>query len=237
MRITVLYIAVSKGKRTAEFCSRFVATYRQFPAGADHRLLVIGNGGPLSNEIGVMFQSVQHALLLRPNDGGWDVSAYMEVAQSLCADDDIMVCLGESNYFHREGWLRRLVEAWERHGGGMYGPYSSNVIRGHLQTTAFCCGPDMIRLYPYRVASRLDRYRFEHSQNSLWRILAAKGFPVMLVTWDGEYRPKDWRKPANILWRGDQSNLLMFSNHTDNYRDAGPARQRSWGASADRPFV
>jgi hypothetical protein len=39
----------------------------------------------------------------------------------------------------------------------------------------------------------------------------------MMVTWDGEWRRKDWRTPQNIFRRGDQSNLLVCDHHTEIY--------------------
>ena len=236
MRICIAYICVTNGKRTEDHAAKFLATYHAYPPGFEHDTLIICNGGPLPIEQAIMFTSLNARLWPRPSDDGWDISAYVDAARGPCEAYDMMLCLGESNYFHREGWLARLAEAWSKWGPGMYGPYATNVVRAHLQTTAFACPPFLLRNYPALVNSRKARYEFEHGEQSLWRRAAARGMPVKLVTWDGEWEPRAWRTPENILWRGDQSNCLMFSNHTDHYRDADERRKLNWSKSADRPF-
>lgn len=236
MKIVVCYIAVAKGSKTDDYCSRFVATYREYPAGCEHELLIIANGGALTTAAALLFEGLPVRMWPHTNDAGWDISAYIDAAKGPCADADMMVCFGESVYFHQPGWLKRLVEAWEKYGPGMYGPFSSNVIRGHLQTTAFCTSPALLAHYSRRVADRKGRYEFEHGEHSFWRWAARQGRPVRLVTWDGEYPPERWRSPRNILWKGDQTNLLVFANHSDNFREADSARRNNWSRSIDRPF-
>lgn len=236
MKIIVCYIAVANRKNTEDFCARFVSTYNSFPPQVECDLMVIANGGPLPTSTSLLFAGLNVRLWPRTNDEGYDISAYIDAARGPCADYDMMLCLGESNYFHREGWLKRLVEAWKRYGPGMYGPYATNVIRAHLQTTAFACHPAMLKDYPRRVACKKDRYEFEHGERALWRRLNERQVPVKLVTWDGEWDPRTWRVPRNILWRGDQSNLLMWCNHSDKYAEANLTRKASWSRSADRPY-
>ena len=236
MKIVLCYVVVTHGRITEEYVSRFVTTYHEYPPEAEHDTVIIANGGPLTSNIAVLFSGINSRTLARSNDDGWDISGYIEAAKGPCAGYDMILCLGESNYFHRPGWLRRFVEAWGKYGPGMYGPYATNVIRAHLQTTAFCCHPRMLQTYPMPVRNRSDRYEFEHGQYSLWRRLAKVRTPVRLVTWDGEWEPRAFRFPANIIWRGDQTNCLMWCNHSDFYRDAPADRKSNWSRSADRDF-
>lgn len=236
MRICLCYIAVTHGPIVDDYAARFVVTYMQYPPLVEHDLIVIANGGPLHTSTALIFEPLQARMLPRTNDAGWDVTAYIETAKGACREYDMMLCLGESNYFHREGWLQRLVEAWEKFGPGMYSPYSSNAVRAHMNTTAFCCPPMLLRQYPRRVYDRASRYEFEHGQRSLWRIAHMRGLPARMVTWDGEWEPQEWRTPPNILWRGDQSNLLMWCNHADAYANADGRTKAAWSAKADAPF-
>lgn len=234
MKIAVCYIAVTHGGMTRDYCARFVTTYHEFPAGAPHELVVLCNGGPLPLDITILFSGSDAKMFVRENDPGFDISAYMDFARQ--TDADIMVCLGESVYFHRKGWLLRLVEAWGKYGPGMYGPFSSNNVRSHLGTTAFCCHPSMLLSYPFLVRSGPARYEFEHGDGALWRRLARRNIPVRLVTWDGEWEPRYWRMPPNIMYRGNQSNCLMWCNHSDGFANATPRRKASWAATADQMF-
>lgn len=175
-------------------------------------------------------------MFIRENDGGWDCSAYIDASRRFVANYEAMLCLGESVYFHREGWLKRMMEAWQRYGPGMYSPFSSNAIRGHLNTTAFMCPPTLLRCYPKRVFDRASRYEMEHGEQSLWRRAASQGMPVRLVTWDGEWEPRLWRTPNNILWRGDQTNCLMWCNHSDGYANADDQTKANWEKRYNAPF-
>lgn len=235
MKICVCYICVARGPVTEDYASRFVTTWHENPPGADCDLLVVSNGGPLPTSVSVLFTGANAMMFPRSNDG-WDIGGYIDAARGPCVGYDMMLCLGESNYFHRAGWLARLLEAWNRYGPGMYGPYSSNAVRAHLNTTAFCCSPQILQDYPVSVRTRQDRYEFEHGEHSLWRRTAMRGMPVKLVTWDGAWDPRTWRVADNILWRGDQTNCLMWCNHSDRYVAANGLTRIKWMRSCDRPF-
>ncbi len=232
----MVYIAVTHGAKNADFCARFAATWHAFPPGTDCDLIVACNGGPLPTETALLFSGLNAQFWPRVNDEARDIGAYLEAARTVARDHDMLLCCGESIHFHREDWLKRLVEARKRHGPGMYGPFATHVIRAHLQTTAFFITPKLLAEYPLRVTDRKSRYEFEHGERALWRRLHARNIPVKLVTWDGVWSPGQWRLPKNCLWRGDQSNLLMHSNHSDRWQEADETRKRNWSASADRPF-
>ena len=236
MRVCIAYIAVALGPITPDYASRFVATFKEYPPGHDADVMVICQGGPLSTELAMIFAPLNPIYYPRPNDPGWDISAFQDAARGPCADYDAVLWLGESNYFHREGWLKKLVDAWKMYGPGMYGPYASNAIRGHLNTTAFFCAPSLVRQYPFRAADRPSRMEFEHGENALWRRANKNGLPVMMVTWDGAWQPRVWRMPKNIIWRGDQSNCLMWCNHTDGFNNINPHQRARWATHWDAPF-
>lgn len=219
MNILVVYVCVSKGRHSKHLAERFIASYHKFRAGFNHNLLVVLNGFSPPESLRAVFTNTPHWCLNRYNTG-WDIGAYQEVAQ--CIKSDLMVCLGESVYFHRTDWLLRLMEACEIYGKGMYGFLSSYQLAPHLNTTAFACSPELIRSYPINVLSKGDRYQFEHGAHSLWRRVENDGRPAVFVTWDGVWPRKTWRYPQNILCRGDQTNLLAWCNHTDNYASAPP---------------
>jgi hypothetical protein len=236
MRICTCHIAVTLGPITSDYASRFVATFKEYPPGVDTDFMVICNGGPLNTELAMIFAPLNPIFFPRRNDPGWDISAYQDAARGPCAEYDAVLWLGESNYFHREGWLKQLVEAWQKHGAGMYGPYASNAIRSHLNTTAFFCAPSLVVQYPSRANDRQSRMDFEHGPDAIWRIADRRKMPVRMVTWDGTWEPRFWRMPQNIIWRGDQTNCLMWCNHTDGYNNIPPNQRARWAAHWDKPF-
>jgi len=232
MRIILAYIAVTGGPNTYEYCSRFVGSYLACKPGVEHETVVCCNGGPLPMETAMLFQTLPSVRFLpRKNDPGFDITAYQDVAFRFKCD--ILMCAGETIYFHREGWLKRYVEAWKRYGPGMYGTFSSNLVRPHLNTTGFCVAPTFLRGSP-RPQSRQERYDFEHGKNAFWTKVSTLGGATRLVTFDGCYDVPQWRYPQNIMWRGDQSNCLMLCSHTDRYAEADEATKLKWSKGSDR---
>lgn len=236
MKISICYTAVSKGPITANYCARFVGSYISFPGLAEHKLVVVCNGGELPTAIKLIFDPVGAEFLPRTNDQGFDISGYIEAAKTIASDSDAMLCLGESVYFHREGWLERLVQAWKKYGTGIYGPFASHSVRAHLNTTAFMCSPKELVSYPVKEWTRSMRYEFEHGTNSIWRLIRSKGMPAMLVTWDGEWPPGKWREPKDVLWKGTQRNLLMYCNHSERWHNAPNHTKQSWSKNANQQF-
>ena len=230
LKIVLAYIAVTGGPLTHEYCARFVGSYLACPPEIDHQTVVVCNGGPLPTETALLFQHLPCLFFPRANDPGYDISAYMDVA--LKFDCDLFMACGETIYFHKRGWLRRYVEEWNRYGPGMYGTFTSRLVRPHLNTTGFCVDPRFLR-GGFRPQNRKDRYEFEHGERSMWKRIQSLGGQTRLVTFDGCYNVDQWRYPQNILWRGDQSNCLMWCSHCDRYFAQDDKTRKEWQRGAD----
>lgn len=231
LRVLIAYVAVTNGPKTHDLCARFVGSYLAHPPQYDHELVVCCNGGPIPKSTALLFSLIPSVQFFpRKNDLGFDITAYQDVAaQFKC---DMLVCCGETIYFHREGWLKRYVESWEKYGPGMYGTFTSNLVRPHLNTTGFCVAPKFL-LGSSRPQGRLDRYDFEHGNFSFWKRINKMGYATRLVTFDGCYDVPQWRYPENIMWRGTQENCLMFCSHTTRYFEATPEMKIKWANGAD----
>lgn len=229
-RIVLAYIVVSQGPLTGENVSRFVGSWLVNPPGVDLDLVAVCNGGVPPTEIGLMFSELNAKFFPRINDDGFDMGAYQDVARKFPCD--ILVCFGESVYFNKPNWLVPIVNAFREFGSGMYGFFSSFLVRPHLNTTAFAIDPKFLMGWP-KIDNHPARYAAEHGKYSIWKHLEKFRRPTKLVCWDGCYDPPQWRYPKNILWRGDQSNLLIRCNHTDRYDAADPKTKSQWSYAAD----
>jgi hypothetical protein len=233
VKFLIAYVTVTGGPKTAQLAERFVTTFRAFPPGVeDWSLVVIGNGGPVAWEIGALFAGIQTDFYPRQNEGG-DIGAFIDVARA--QNCDCLVCLGESVYFHRAGWLKRVAGAWYQCGPGMYGFYSSKLVTKHLNTTAFAVAPSLLCAWPEHVRSKEQRYNFEHGPRPFWRHVESVGKPVRLVMWDYLLEPWEWRarQVENEFWRGNQSQCLMWCVHTERYANSTKGVKTRWTANAD----
>ena len=230
VKIVVAYIAVSQGVLTADYCARFVGSYLVNPPGIDHQTIVVANGGPLPKETALLFDPLSAAFMPRDNDGGHDLSGYHQVAREVPCD--LLVCQGESLHYHRPGWLKKIADAYSNFGEGMYGMFSSYLVRPHLNTTGFAISPNLLLNYP-TPTNHDERYAEEHGPNCLWKRVQAAGKAVKLITWDGAWDHFQWRVPRDCLWKGNQSNCLAYCSHTDRFFAADAATKRAWSAWAD----
>ena len=239
LKILLVYIFVTGGShergglKSTEMFPRFLSTYQKFPPAYPHDSVIVCNGGLPSPEILKSFEPLGAKVYPRPSNAGWDIGGFVDMARM--TDAEAMLCCGESTYFHRPYWLLRLVQAWQKHGPGFYGVFSSHQVRAHLNTNAFFCATPLLRHYPFAVKTREERYSFEHGANALWRQASLAKWPVFLTTWDGEYEYPNFRRPQNIMWRGDQSNCLMWCTHTDGWNRVDARTRSEWSANADRP--
>jgi hypothetical protein len=236
MKIAAVYIAVTNGPHTTDHCAQFVASINDYPGLVQVDFWIACNGGPLTTEQILILSPLNPYYMPRVNDQGYDLSAYQDAVRGPCALYDAVLCLGESIRAVRMGWLQRLVSVWQRLGPGFYGFFGSNNVSPHMQTSAFFTSPDILRSYPIKIQTRAQRYEFEHGSRAMWRLMLQKGRPVRCITWDGEWLPHQWRQPPDILWRGNQGNLLFWNNHAMGWLTADPTTRLRWAAMADRPY-
>jgi len=230
LNIVIAYVCVTGGPLTHDYAARFVATWLDYHPGTDCDLVVCCNGGPLPLETALLFEPLNAKFLVRENDPGWDITAYQDV----CAKfefDQVCAC-GESIHFHREGWLKRYVECRGHFGPGLYGTFSSFLVRPHLNTTGFFCDRQLLA-NSWRPHNRKERHLWEHGEIAFWRALKTMRYATKLVTFDGVYDPPQWRYPPNILWRGNQSNCLMRCGHSDRWDAADEKTKLAWSRGAD----
>lgn len=235
MSIAVAYTVVSGGPKTTDFIARFVSTWQKFPPSVDCDLVAICNGGPPNTEQRILLAAIGAKMFVNSNDGH-DLGGYVRASKGPLYNYDLVLYTGQSCYFHRAGWLKRIADAKAKWGHGMYGPFATHVKRAHLQTTAFATCPRLLIEYPLPVNTKEQRYEFEHGERAYWRMVHKRGYPVKLVTWDNTWNPGQWRLPKNGLWSGDQSNLLFFSNHSERWQKLDPIRKANWKRSADRMY-
>lgn len=214
---------------------RFVDTYKRFPAGVDHSLVVVCNNGPASSFQKALFAGTNPVFIDRHNEG-WDIGAFIEGCRSIMASGlkpKFVMCCGANTHFKRSGWLARMNEAWDKHGPGMYGATASFEVRPHFNTSSFVADVADVANYPFHVSTTQDRYHFEWGARSLMNSIAAQGRPTLLVTWDGEYPPPLFRSAPNGYRNGDQSNCLAYFRHSDTYDNEPAPTKHNLASYAD----
>jgi len=222
MKVSVVTIRVPRKPEYDEVAKRWLDTYRKFMPKIPHELIVV-DSDHAAIKPSEMDPLIRHHLVY--TGGGWDCGTWQFVGSHV--DTDLLVCCNTSTYFVRDGWLERIVAEVETYGKGLYGPMTSLAYFPHIRTPCMIFQPEVIRGYPFVVDSRPKTYSFEclggGNNFTLW--CKANGYQVKMVTWDGCYDMADWRKPPNVFWKGDQSNLLVKDRHANRY-DTGTPESR-----------
>lgn len=231
MKIGVCYVCpVLKWSDYEPLVRRFLASYKAFPPGYPHDFHLVCNGGNPDAKILDLFSGLNPAVHLHDNTG-WDIGAFSKMADVDC---DAMLFLGTNTHFKLAGWLRRMVEAREKSGPGLYGTSASFDICPHIRTNGFLCHPKLVgAAWAKNCADKKPRHHFELGKNSLTAIATGQNLPVILVTWDGFYEQAEWRKAPDIFRRGDQGNCLIFDRHHEIYESSSPERKIRLGKIAD----
>lgn len=198
-----------------EPAARFVQTFLEHKPDYIHRLVVVCNGEPAKPvtkqlfapllEVGTTPEFSSH------DNSGHDIGAYQFASRTFSKDCDLMVFLGATTYFRREGWLKRIAESYEKHGNGLYGAMAHRGTPGvhaHIRTTGFWMTPELFNSYPHRVRHVNQRYGFEHGPECLTAWTVREGLVPLVVSWIGEHPHSEWDSHEGYHCN-DQKNLLL----------------------------
>lgn len=223
MTVDLVYIHVARPEVADEFneaARKFVATYREQPAGQEHKLFIVFCNGDPTPEMEAIYEGLDCAH--RPYNGpGMDVGA--QQAASRTTNGEFIVSANSRVFFHRAGWLKRMMECREEHGPGVYAamasfegcPLGQVWPNPHLRTAFYGMDSKLWLEFPHTVNSRDDSFRFESGEWNIANWCEAQGYQARLVTWDGCWERKDWRTPPNLFRRGDQSNCIVWDRHNE----------------------
>ena len=238
MKIAICYpYIVNKADYYREGLKRFCTSIAKHPPGQEYDLFIEMCGGDrFQEEDGEWIGELSYCGSEYYGDG-WDIGAHQHAANSIAYEFDFMICCCAHTFFHRDFWLGRMVAAREQFGPGLYGAMASFENNPHIRTCFFGFDPKILRDYPTVINSREKSLEFESGKLPMgftpW--VESQGLPVKMVAWDGVYDKADWRKPANVFRRGDQTNCLVWDRHTVIYQNATPEEKAATEAGANGP--
>jgi hypothetical protein len=219
MTTCFVYLAIAK-PNFETFSRHFVETYTAHPAGAEHELIVGIVGQDSNGSVHRLFDSLKCRFIELPADG-WGITCFQKIAAGL--DSDFAVFCEAKSYFHRAGWLKKMVEARMSFGEGLYGGSGHSLeCVPHIRAALFGCHPKALSSFR-PITSREEAGQYEHGKDNFTSAFKSRAHSVM---WDGIVH-----YPFNVVTKnnfrdGDQSNLLALDRHTDLYAEATEARKR-----------
>lgn len=225
MTVDLIYVHVARPEAADEFneaARKFVSSYKQFPAECEHELTVVFCNGAATRGMINIYGGLSPRLVFYDGPGR-DIGAQQEVATGVESKCDFSVAINSRVYFHKAGWLRRMMEAREQNGPGVYAamasfegcPLGQVWPNPHLRTAFYGMDTELWRQFPHKVNSREDSFRFESGEWNIANWCESNGHRAMLVSWGGCWDRKDWRKVPHGFRSGNQSNCLVWDRHTD----------------------
>jgi hypothetical protein len=235
---------------------RFLDSYREHPAGLDHRLLMVFRRQNRIDVLQSLLAEVAHepVKLVEPR---FDLDAYLTAARSV---SEPYVCLfNSSSELLTDGWLEKLARHLVRPGVGLVGATGSfegqattKLLRPfvrkqlapfpnpHVRTNAFMLSRElMLDLDWGPLRRKIDAWRVESGPRNITRQVLDRDLEALVVGRDGEaYPPERWHA-SRTFRSGAQENLLAADNRTREFDQAGPSLRRAlaeaaWGADVGR---
>lgn len=216
MKICICYVFPNLNPGLYEpMARRFVRSYQEHPPGeTPHDIVVVSNGSLIGPRQRTVFDPLP-VQFTDHNNYGKDIGAFMSVA--IGNQSDLLVCFGSHIYFHRAGWLDRMVDAYLDIGPGLYGCWGFFEPSPHIRTTAFWLPPELLSAYPWPIDNS-HRYNFEHGpKQSILQWTLHNGLPVTMVGWNRSYIYPEFTHLS-------EADSLMWDQHID--RNRPPPRGR-----------
>lgn len=157
---------------------------------------------------------------------GCDVGSYQFFAERT-TENVFQVNCSSRVYAWKAGWLKRLVEAREMLGPGLFAT-SVSKESGRLHVCLRCFGVDSddFKKYPTKIVSRDQSGWFECGDGNLMEWYQSQGLKTTAVYWDGfcDISEEGFSKCSteNIYRRGNQSQILVKDKHSLAYDEASP---------------
>jgi hypothetical protein len=231
---------------------RFARSYREHPAGLEHRLVVVLNGfdsPEAAQQHLAAFDGIDHEVVFLERST-LDLVAYGTVAERV--DAETLCFLNSHSQLLAPGWLASFDAHLQDAGivgatGSYERPHSLLPWRRrrwpafpnvHLRSNAFMLRRDLMRSLRWpEVVEKHEAWALESGKAGLTAQVLDQGLRALVVGRDGEaYEPERWPESATFR-SGGQANLLVSDNRTRQWEEADAAeRERlsrlTWGDRA-----
>ncbi len=172
-----------------------------------------------------------HAQVVRPGVGLVGATASYESLYST----SVRFLVPRKTRTRIRGWI---ISAWRRQqirqAQAQFDPFPNY----HIRSNTFMLARDLMRTLEFRGERRkADSLRFEAGKGGMTRQILARGLQPLVVGRDGQaYSKEEWYE-SRTFRSGEQANLLVADNRTEQYRTADPATRRllaemAWGPRA-----
>jgi hypothetical protein len=228
MKVAIAYPVPCDSQETWDrfkpFVQRFINTWNKFPPGIRVQVSFVVCGNWFYEfqmmSLKMMPDPTSYHLVYYPGNG-CDFGAQQFLSWRH-QENTFQVNFTTRAYFHRAGWMARLVAARNLYGPGLYGmSCAKEGGKFHLCTRGFAYDTDDYALYPTEIVSRDQGVFMECGDGCLLDFFHGIGREAHIVYWDKvgrcDEKAMDW---PNSYRNGNQEQMLVWDKHTQAYADA-----------------
>lgn len=208
---------------------KFCKTFREFPPEHDYLVYAVCNLGSPTDAVREMFYGIR-TKFVQYDEFGCDIGSAQLVARFQTKNTPV-IGMTSRCFFHRKGWLSRMMEARNQFGSGLYLCSASKESGSlHACTRAYMMDSDEWNHYPEKINHRTKGPFFEtgagNPNGSLldWHVKHVNN--AYVVHWDSVFRmPDEWysyAKCENRFRNGNQEQMLVFDGHSQSYSESDP---------------
>ena len=212
MNASIVYVyPLNSGVKYDNYALRFIESYQRHRPTIDHETILVINRGKPTSELRCMFSLFPHLRFIEHDNSGYDIGSFQRASRE--CSSDMIVFFGTSTFLNCDGWLERMLFAFQKNGNAQYGAMGNrgNIdvkVWPHIRTTAFWMTPALFNSYPKIIKRPEERHPFEHGQDCFTSWVKSRGLKSWVITKTGEYLWKNWDDDPNGYQKGNQGSML-----------------------------
>jgi len=157
-------------------------------------------------------------------------------------EPDVGLVGASASWESQAEWVRGRVRHWPQQLAGLPSARRDypRFPNPHIRTSAFMLDRlALVEMGLDRAADKRATYLLESGRQSITRRIQERGLRATVVGRDGQIYDVEAWPDSHTFRSGEQENLLVADNQTEDYRTASPHRRRrfsrdSWGAQGRR---
>lgn len=199
---------------------KFTDTFKEYSPGTDYLVYAVCIQGEPTDRIRERFYGIRTQFV--PYRGaGCDIGAAQHVAEILPGQTPVIAFTSRVQ-FHREGWLKRYLEASEEIPGVYFMSASREGGKLHGCTRGYMMEASIWRSYPHAIDRRNRGPFFELGEGCLYEWAREQGLKTKVIHWDSAVDVHNFESVDNRFRHGNQEQMLVWDGHSISYANAEP---------------
>jgi hypothetical protein len=234
MRVLCVYILAAPD-RFVRAAHVFADSYREYPAGAEHDLLLVDKRRDWRAD----WTGPAPAHVLPWPEGDFDIGPFQFACRLFAREYDRVMLMSGTARILTDDWLGKYLRAFTgdvaavASTGSLETGISGRAPNPHLRTANIMVDPaELNALGLPRASSKHECWEVEHGGHSLTLALLARGRRCLVIDRAGGVHERDGWRDSGTYCSGGQANLIIADQWTDHWAHGDPVERARMTALA-----